>query len=92
MAFGALFAWAVSGLVANRTFSPQLRNDLLVAGMIGAVLVTGTLFYVALGTVILDVGQPQLWVDDTGIKAPALVRYLGERREPAVADRRAAEA
>lgn len=72
--FGTLFAWAVSGLASHWTFSPELRDDLLVGALAAAVAVTGTLFYLSLGRIILDVGQPQLWVDDTGIKAPAMPR------------------
>ncbi|MBA1147519.1 hypothetical protein H0Z60_10690 [Ectothiorhodospiraceae bacterium WFHF3C12] len=71
LVFGALFAWSVSALVSNWTFSPALRDDLLVAALGVAAALTGVVFYMALGAVILDVGQPQLTVNDKGIKSPA---------------------
>lgn len=88
LVFGALFAWSVSALVSNWTFSPDLRNDLLVAGLGTAVALTGVVFYMALGTVILDIGQPQLTVDEKGIKSPAFPLFVWSEVEGAVLRKR----
>lgn len=84
LVFGALFIGSVSALVSNWSFSPELRNDLLVTGLGTAVLLTGVAFYMALGAIILDIGQPQLWVDEKGIKSPAFPRFAWAEVEGAV--------
>lgn len=89
LVFGALFAWSVSALVSNWTFAPSLRNDLLVTGLGAAVAITGVVFYMALGTVILDIGQPQLTVNDKGIKSPAFPLFGWSEVEGAVLRKRA---